>query len=148
MGRGGETAAIANAPASINERAGEAIDIAGSDTYVPGCAVSHPVIDIGALPMPHHPLAAGTDISAESYAYPGLFIVGDGDAESFHQCGNEILSPGNGRAVCFHRGSPMGVRTGTGRTYTETDFPGVEMNGAIEGPHSNSVPRCLTGREG
>ena len=52
----------------INEKAGEVFSVAAENSPVAGCTVSKAVAEVAGGYVAHFSLAAGTDISAETYS--------------------------------------------------------------------------------
>ena len=65
----------------MNERKGGVFAIAAENTPVAGCAVSKAVAEVAGRRISHFALAAGTDISPETYDYHKLWIVMDTQME-------------------------------------------------------------------
>ena len=65
----------------MNKRKGEVFSIAEENAPVEGCTVSKAVAEVGGRRISHFALAAGTDISPETYDYHKLWIVMDGEGE-------------------------------------------------------------------
>lgn len=98
-------------------RAGEVFSIAAKNRPVPGCTISQLESSKNGYHIYHFSLAAGTDISPESYAYPKLWLAADGAME--------ILLPGETKALRKGEGfitptdAPVGVRANTDSVFTE-----------------------------
>ena len=98
-------------------RAGEVFSIAAENRPVPGCTISQLESSGSGYHIYHFSMAAGTDISPESYAYPKLWLVADGDMD--------ILLPGETKALRTGEGYitpadvPVGVRANTDSVFTE-----------------------------
>ena len=56
----------------MNERKGEVFSIAAENAPVDGCTVSKAVAEVGGRRISHFALAAGTNISPETYDYHKL----------------------------------------------------------------------------
>ena len=91
--------------------------IAAENAPVPGCTVSELVSRENGYYILHFSLAAGTSISAETYQYPKLWLVADGEMEAFTEYGATPLKAGDLYAV--PRGIPVGVRAKGNCVYTE-----------------------------
>ena len=91
--------------------------IAAENAPVPGCTVSERVSRENGYYILHFSLAAGTSISAETYQYPKLWLVADGEMEAFTERGVTTLTAGGLYAA--PRGVPVGVRAKENCVYTE-----------------------------
>ncbi|MBQ9720060.1 MAG: cupin, partial [Oscillospiraceae bacterium] len=91
--------------------------IAVENAAVPGCTVSELVSKENGYYILHFSLAAGTSISAETYQYPKLWLVADGEMEAFTEQGATPLKAGDLYATL--RGVPVGVRAKESCVYTE-----------------------------
>lgn len=67
----------------MNETAGRIIHIAQENEPVPGCTVSKQLYRQQDYSMFFFSMAGGTEISAESYQYPKIFIMYEGEMEIF-----------------------------------------------------------------
>ena len=89
----------------MNERKGEVFSIAAENAPVDGCTVSKAVAEVGGRRISHFALAAGTDISPETYDYHKLWIVMDGEGEVLGERnakvakGGAFVTPVGGRIV-------------------------------------------------
>ena len=124
----------------MNERKGEVFSIAAENAPVDGCTVSKAVAEVArhslrsacSLPhgsrtparggygrrISHFALAAGTDISPETYDYQKLWIVMDGEGEVLATKDTKITK---GDAFVTPIGQPVGVKTEAGIVYTEIE---------------------------
>ncbi len=102
----------------MNEKAGVVFSIAKENQAVPGCTVSQLVSKENGYYISHFSLASETDISAESYRYPKLWIVIDGTME-IHLPHNKIVAIKKDEAYVTPINQDVGVSTKTGCIYTE-----------------------------
>lgn len=102
----------------MNERKGEVFSIAAENAPVGGCTVSKAVAEVAERRISHFALAAGTDISPETYNYHKLWIVADGEGEVLAAKNAKVAK---GDAFVTPVGQPVGVRSGTGLVYTEIE---------------------------
>ena len=102
----------------MNERKGEVFSIAAENAPVDGCTVSKAVAEVAGRRISHFALAAGTDISPETYDYHKLWIVMDGEGEVLDEKNTKIAK---GDAFVTPVGQPVGVKTETGIVYTEIE---------------------------
>ena len=115
----------------MREKTGEVFSIAKDNTPVPGCTVSKEVQG-GACGVVYFSLAAGMDISAESYPYHKLIIMARGDMEAYPARGaGKTMAEGD--MLITPVDEPVGVRTAGGAIYTEIiTGRGFDMNSAIK----------------
>ena len=105
----------------INEKTGEVFSVAAENAPVAGCTVSKAVAEVAGGYVAHFSLAAGTDISAETYAAPKVWLVASGEGAAFAADGREWpLKAGD--AFTIVTGTPIGVRSAGGLVYTEIEF--------------------------
>ena len=118
----------------MNERKGEVFSIAAENAPVDGCTVSKAVAEVAGRRISHFALAAGTDISTETYDYQKLWLVLDGEGvvlteltrlSGFKEFDNPV-NPVNpvlkkGDAFVTPVGQPVGVKTEAGIVYTEIE---------------------------
>ena len=139
----------------INEKAGEVFSVAAENSPVAGCTVSKAVAEVAGGYVAHFSLAAGTDISPESYPNAKLWIVADGTMEVVgdqFQTGftrlaglSEHLNPvnpvnpvqnktlGKGDVFITPVETPVGVKSEKGAVYTEIEFgKETKMNKILE----------------
>ena len=132
----------------MNEKTGQIFSIAVDNAPVQGCTVSKLVKEISGRRISHFSLAAGTDISAETYPVHKLWFVAGGDLKAFDGNGVEIqLSSG----VLFITpiGSPVGINTMDGGIYTEIETDkDMTMNKAIEAGKAFMLKDLLPYAEG
>ena len=102
----------------MKEREGIVFSIARDNARVTGCTVSRPILDTEDYGIAYFSIAAGTDISAETYGYPKLLLVHEGDMTVYTSGGVElILAEGCGIATPVN--VPVGMKSKTGAVYTE-----------------------------
>ena len=105
----------------INEKAGEVFSVAAENSPVAGCTVSKAVAEVAGGYVAHFSLAAGTDISAETYSAPKVWLVASGAGVAFTVDGREWpLKAGD--AFTIVTGVPIGVKSADGLVYTEIEF--------------------------
>ena len=102
----------------MNERKGEVFSIAAENVPVDGCTVSKAVSEVAGRRISHFALAAGTDISPETYDYHKLWIVIDGEGEVLAAKNAKVTK---GDAFVTPIGAPVGIKTDTGIDYTEIE---------------------------
>ena len=102
----------------MNERKGEVFSIAAENAPVDGCTVSKAVAEVVGRRISHFALAAGTDISPETYDYHKLWIVLDGEGEVLGEKNTKIAK---GESFVTPVGQPVGVKTEAGIVYTEIE---------------------------
>ena len=112
----------------MNERKGEVFSIAAENAPVDGCTVSKAVAEVDGRRISHFALAAGTDISPETYDYHKLWIVMDGEGEvlgaTSYAKATEVkknAKVAKGDAFVTPVGQPVGVKTEMGIVYTEIE---------------------------
>ena len=104
----------------MNETIGQVFSIVADNAPVPGCTVSKLVKETGERRISHFALAAGTDISAETYSVHKLWIVAGGDLTAVDGSGKETPLPPGGFFVT-PIGNPIGIKTSNGGIYTEIE---------------------------
>ena len=105
----------------INEKPGEVFSVADENAPVAGCTVSKAVAEVAGGYVAHFSLAAGTDISPETYSAPKVWLVASGAGTAFTSDGREWpLKAGD--AFTIVNGTPIGVRSAGGLVYTEIEF--------------------------
>lgn len=116
----------------MKEKAGVVFSIASENAPVAGCTLSKQVSEREGCAITHFSLAAGTDISPETYEHPKLLVVHEGDIELTGLDGVEARAAA-GDAVLAPAGRPTGVATEKGAVYTEIALtaqsklgPGIE----------------------
>lgn len=98
---------------------------------VPGCTVSEAISAAGGNNVVWFSLAAGTDISAESYQSRRIWFVADGAMEAVEEEG--ALSLAAGDIFAAPTGRPVGVKTDTGAVYLEISLKEEKnMNKVLE----------------
>ena len=83
-----------------------------------GCTTSEAVSRTADLSVSVFSLAAHTDISAESYAYPKLLLVVAGEAESY-ESGGRTWALAEGDALVTPVDIPVGIQSQEGCVYIE-----------------------------
>lgn len=99
--------------------AGRTFSFAKELVAPPGCTVSSKLARPDGAPL-GFALAAGTDISAESYATPKLVLVQGGSLE-LYASGGEATTLRAGELAVTPVDVPVGVRTGVGCGYVEVN---------------------------
>lgn len=105
----------------INEKAGEVFSVAAENSPVAGCTVSKAVAEVAGGYVAHFSLAAGTDISAETYSAPKVWLIASGSGVAFTVDGREWQLKAGG-AFTIVTGVPIGVKSADGLVYTEIEF--------------------------
>lgn len=102
----------------MNEPENTVYSIAVENAPIPGCTISKLAQEHNGYCILHFSLAAETSISPESYSYPKLWLVADGEMTAFASAGTEcILAKGD--LYVTPQNVPIGVRTKQGCVYTE-----------------------------
>ena len=73
----------------INEKTGEVFSVAAENAPVAGCTVSKAVAEVAGGYVAHFSLAAGTNISPETYSAPKVWLVASGEGAAFSADGRE-----------------------------------------------------------
>ena len=132
----------------MNEKTGQTFSIAADNAPVPGCTVSKLVKETSGQRISHFALAAGTDISPETYPAHKLWIVAGGDLSALDGAGNETPLK-TGDVFVTPVGSPIGVGTSNGGIYTEIETDKeTAMNKAIEAGRAFALKDLLPYAEG
>ena len=92
--------------------------IAKDNAPVEGCTVSEKVLQGGACSMIVFSIAAGTNISPESYDYPKIWKIEDGGAEVLYLTA-EKPQLRRGDIFIVPQNIPVGIRSKTGCIYSE-----------------------------
>ncbi|MBO7092607.1 MAG: cupin domain-containing protein [Victivallales bacterium] len=132
----------------MNEKTGQIFSIAVDNAPVQGCTVSKLVKEISGRRISHFSLAAGTDISAETYPAHKFWIAAGGDLAAMDGNGHEIsLMPGD--IFVTPIGNPIGIKTLHGGIYTEIETDkDMTMNKAIEAGKAFMLKDLLPYAEG
>ena len=132
----------------INEKTGEVFSVATENAPVAGCTVSKAVAEVAGGYVAHFSLAAGTDISPETYSVPKVWLVASGEGEAFTADGREWpLKAGD--AFTIVTGTPIGVRSKGGLVYTEIEFgKETKMNKILEAGRAFALKDILPYAEG
>ena len=132
----------------INEKTGEVFSVAAENAPVAGCTVSKAVAEVAGGYVAHFSLAAGTDISPETYSVPKVWLVASGEGEAFTADGREWpLKAGD--AFTIVTGTPIGVRSKGGLVYTEIEFgKETKMNKILEAGRAFALKDILPYAEG
>ncbi|MDD3239438.1 MAG: cupin domain-containing protein [Lachnospira sp.] len=103
----------------MNEKAGVVFSIAEENAAVPGCTVSKLLSKENEYYISYFSLAEGTDISAETYQYPKLWLVNDGmmEVDRPEENMNRVIKKGEVYMTPVNR--LVGVSTKSGCIYTE-----------------------------
>lgn len=102
----------------MKEEAGRIFEIAKDNLPVPGCTVSK-AVSSGTYDISYFSMAPGTDISAETYTYPKLWIVLSGDMTPEVKNGQQGLLLQKGQVFLTPVNIPVGNKTQNGCVYTE-----------------------------
>lgn len=119
---------------------GRAFSLRDGNGPVPGCTVSSPLAESAFVTAYVFSLSEGTDISPESYSYPRLLVVEQGELEVTGPTGGGMRTTPDydgirvpeGDAILLHRGIPVGTRASNDCIYTEYDIMSGTMNSAIK----------------
>lgn len=132
----------------MNEKTGEAFSVAAENPPLDGCTVSKLVAEAGGRRISHFSLAAGTDIGAESYPAPKLWLVASGELAATDGDGGAVpLAAGDVFATPV--GTPVGVATATGGVYTEIELgKETKMNKILEAGKAFALKDVLPYAEG
>ena len=132
----------------INEKTGEVFSVAAENAPVAGCTVSKAVAEVAGGYVAHFSLAAGTDISPETYSVPKVWLVASGEGEAFTADGREWpLKAGD--AFRIVTGRPIGVRSEGGLVYTEIELgKETKMNKILEAGKAFALKDILPYAEG
>ncbi|MBR1871009.1 MAG: cupin [Kiritimatiellae bacterium] len=116
----------------MNERTGEVFSIASENAPVELCTISKAVAEVAGLRISHFSLAPGTDIGAETYPAPKLWLVASGEiAATDGNGGRTPLAPGD--LYTTPAGRNIGAATSTGGIYTEIKLgKDTEMNNILQ----------------
>lgn len=132
----------------MKEEAGNVFSIAKSNVPVPGCTISKAVSTENDYYISHFSMAAGTDISAESYGYHKLWIVADGEPIAYEPKGTEKKLQ-TGDLFITPIGSPVGVRTDKEAIYTEITLKeDTKMNEVIKSREVFALKELVPYQEG
>ena len=102
----------------MKDNVGSVYSIAKGNAPVAGCTISQQVYASGGYHIAHFSMAAGTNISAETYEYPKICLAHEGSGEVFLLDGKRWLLK-EGEAMLLPQGVPVGTRTEEGFIYTE-----------------------------
>lgn len=102
----------------MNEQSGVVFSIPKENQPVPGCTVSKLVSNENGYYVSHFSLASETDISAESYRYPKIWMVLEG-AMQIVLPGKEKIDIKKDEVYVTPVNTDVGVATTTGCVYTE-----------------------------
>lgn len=132
----------------MNEKTGVVFSVAAENAPVPLCTVSKAVAEVAGGYVAHFSLAAGTDIGAETYAAPKVWLVASGGGEAFAADGREWhLKAGDAFTIVI--GTPIGVRSAEGLVYTEIEFgKETSMNKILEAGKAFALKDVLPYAEG
>lgn len=105
----------------MNETAGRIIHIAQENEPILGCTVSKQLYRQHDYSMFFFSMAGGTEISAESYQYPKIFIMYEGEMEIF-DTSKHSWNVKTGECFVLPQNIPIGTRTQNGCVYVEINF--------------------------
>lgn len=105
----------------MNETSGRIIHIAEENKPIAGCTVSKQLYRQYDYSMFFFSMAAGTEISAESYQYPKIFIVYNGAVEVFTS-DKQQWNLKEGEWLVLPQNIPVGTKTNNGCVYVEINF--------------------------
>ncbi len=102
----------------MQEETGRIIHFGKENEPVRGCTISKQVYQDGEMAIYIFSMAAGTDISAESYEYHKILTVYSGTLEVFTSTGIRKLLKA-GESIVTELNIPVGMQTEEGCVYTE-----------------------------
>lgn len=100
----------------MKEKIGEVFSVALENPPIHGCTVSREITGREQY-VAYYSLAAGTDISAEIYAYHKLLLVHHGDLTVYGERLRAFCAEGD--CIVTLTDTPVGMSTETGSVYTE-----------------------------
>lgn len=128
-------------------QAGKVFSPAEEMAPVAGCTVSEAISAAGGNNVVWFSLAAGTDISAESYERRRLWFVAAGEMEAVEEGRETPLKAGDFFAAPI--GAPVGVKSDVGAVYLEISLQeGKSMNKVIEDKKVFQLAELLPYQEG
>ena len=132
----------------MKEEAGKIFSIAKSNMPVAGCTISKAVSAKDDYYVSYFSMAAGTDISAESYSYHKLWIVANGELIVCESNGNEKKLQ-TGDLYVTPIGNLIGVRTDNEAVYTEITLKeDTKMNQLLKSSEVFALKDLLPYQEG
>lgn len=132
----------------MNETAGRIFSIADENIPVAGCTVSKAVSSTGGYAVSYFSLAKNTDISAEVYDYPKLWIVAGGELTAYGECmGEKTLQEGD--IFVTPSREPVGISTQFSGVYTEITLQeDTKMNQVLKAGEVFALKELLPYQEG
>lgn len=132
----------------MKEEAGKIFSIAKSNDQVPGCTISKAVSAKDNYYISYFSMAAGTDISAESYSYHKFWIVANGAAIAYESNGKETKLQ-TGDLFVTPIGTLIGVRAEHEAVYTEITLKeDTKMNKLLKSGEVFALKELLPYQEG
>ncbi|MCH3953807.1 MAG: cupin [Eubacterium sp.] len=132
----------------MKEEAGRIFKIAEENAPVPGCTISNTVGKSGSCSITHFALAEGTDISAEIYRNPKLWIAAGGKMTAFGRNGFE-KTLGTGDVFVVPADVPIGIRAEKDSVYTEITLQEEsEMNKVLKSAEVFSLKDLIPYQDG
>lgn len=116
----------------MKEISGKVFSIATENIPIRGCTISKAVSSKNGFSVSHFSLSENTDISAESYSYPKLWIMAGGKVVAFDGSGKEHVIE-KGRIFITPTEELIGVRAEKDSIYTEIALKeNTEMNDILK----------------
>ena len=126
----------------MKEKAGNVFSIYDENKPVPGCTISKAVSSGEGADISYFSIAEGTDISAESYAYPKLWIAAGGRMRAF-------TKPLQKESGITPVNVPVGIQADTDSVYTEISLrEDTRMNKVLKAGNVFALKDLLPYQEG
>ena len=143
----------------MKERAGNVFSIYDENKPVPGCTISKAVSSGEGADISYFSIAEGTDISAESYAYPKLWIAAGGRMRAFtkplqkesgtDQAAATVQPLEQGQMYITPVNVPVGIQADTDSVYTEISLrEDTRMNKVLKAGNVFALKDLLPYQEG
>lgn len=132
----------------MSAAAGRVFSIAEENRPVPGCTISGAAFQAGDRETQVFSLAAGTDISAESYTHPKLWIASQGKMTAYtgHGLSREL---GAGQIFVVPADEAVGIRALTDSVYTEIPVgKDSDMNNTLQAGEVFELKNLIPVQEG
>lgn len=131
----------------MKEKSGVPFSIGNDNPPVKGCTVSKEIYRKEELAITIFSLDEGTDISAESYEYPKLLVVAEGEIVLYTKNWQKPLSAG--QCVTTPTDIPVGIEAKTKSVYTEISLRrNTNMNNVIQSGEVFSLAELVPYTEG
>lgn len=143
----------------MKEKAGNVFSIYDENRPVPGCTISKAVSSGEGADISYFSIAEGTDISAESYAYPKLWIAAGGRMRAFtkplqkesgtDQAASTVQPFEQGQMYITPVNVPVGIQADTDSVYTEISLrEDTRMNKVLKAGNVFALKDLLPYQEG